>query len=82
MNLLKSTPLTDSKRPLNGYFWSDDGKYILYVKDKNGDENMNIFAVDPMAKATKGVPESRNITPLQEVAAQIYMVSKKILICS
>jgi len=47
------------------------------VKDKNGDENMNIFAVDPMAKATKGVPESRNITPLQEVAAQIYMVSKK-----
>ncbi|ASE61303.1 alpha/beta hydrolase family protein [Chryseobacterium indologenes] len=73
----KARPLTDSKRPLNGYFWSDDGKYILYVKDKNGDENMNIFAVDPMAKATKGVPESRNITPLQEVAAQIYMVSKK-----
>ena len=70
-------PIPDSKRPLNGYFWSDDGKYILYVKDKNGDENMNIFAVDPMAKATKGVPESRNITPLQEVAAQIYMVSKK-----
>ncbi|ATN05387.1 S9 family peptidase [Chryseobacterium indologenes] len=73
----KARPLTDSKRPLNEYFWSDDGKYILYVKDKNGDENMNIFAVDPMAKATKGVPESRNITPLQEVAAQIYMVSKK-----
>ena len=73
----KARPLTDSKRPLNGYFWSDDGTYILYVKDKNGDENMNIFAVDPMAKATKGVPESRNITPLQEVAAQIYMVSKK-----
>ncbi|MEE6128406.1 S9 family peptidase [Chryseobacterium arthrosphaerae] len=73
----KARPLTDSKRPLNGYFWSEDGKYILYVKDNNGDENMNIFAVDPMAKATSGVPASRNITPLKEVAAQIYMVSRK-----
>ncbi|MGN7863844.1 S9 family peptidase [Chryseobacterium sp. 22458] len=73
----KARPLTDSKRPLNGYFWSEDGKYILYVKDNNGDENMNIFAVDPMTKATTGVPASRNITPLKEVAAQIYMVSRK-----
>ncbi|MFS4428029.1 S9 family peptidase [Chryseobacterium sp. S90] len=73
----KARPLTDSKRPMNGYFWSEDGKYILYVKDGNGDENMNIFAVDPMAKVTTGIPESRNITPLKEVTAQIYMVSRK-----
>ncbi|MDR3022784.1 S9 family peptidase [Chryseobacterium sp.] len=73
----KARLLTDSKRPMNGYFWSEDGKYILYVKDGNGDENMNIFAVDPMAKVTTGVPESRNITPLKEVTAQIYMVSRK-----
>ncbi|MBB6330366.1 dipeptidyl aminopeptidase/acylaminoacyl peptidase [Chryseobacterium sediminis] len=73
----KARPLTDSKRPMNGYFWSEDGKYILYVKDGNGDENMNIFAVDPMAKVTSGVPESRNLTPLKEVTAQIYMVSRK-----
>ncbi|TZF98709.1 S9 family peptidase (plasmid) [Chryseobacterium panacisoli] len=73
----KARPLTDSKRPMNGYFWSEDGKYILYVKDGNGDENMNIFAVDPMAKVTTGVPESRNLTPLKEVTAQIYMVSRK-----
>ncbi|KAB1232640.1 S9 family peptidase [Chryseobacterium viscerum] len=73
----KARPLTDSKRPMSGYFWSEDGKYILYVKDGNGDENMNIFAVDPMAKVTSGVPESRNITPLKDVTAQIYMVSRK-----
>jgi hypothetical protein len=48
------------------------------VKDKDGDENMNIFAVDPTASpAEGGVPESKNLTPLKEVAAQIYMVSKK-----
>ncbi|WP_300687391.1 S9 family peptidase [Chryseobacterium sp.] len=73
----KARPLTDSKRPINAYFWSEDGKYILYVKDNNGDENMNVFAVDPMAKATNGVPASRNITPLKEVAVQIYLISRK-----
>lgn len=73
----KARPLTDSKRPLSGYSWSEDGKYILFAKDNNGDENINIFAVDPMAKVTNGVPEARNLTPLKEVAAQIYMASRK-----
>lgn len=74
----KARPLTDSQRPLYGYFWTDDSKYILYVKDKDGDENINIFAVDPMATANaeSGVPESRNLTPLNEVTAQIYDVSR------
>ncbi|MBK8623129.1 MAG: S9 family peptidase [Saprospiraceae bacterium] len=74
----KARPLTDSQRPLYGYFWTDDSKYILYVKDKDGDENINIFAVDPMAAANaeSGVPESRNLTPLNEVTAQIYDVSR------
>ena len=74
----KARPLTDSPRPLYGYFWTDDGKYILYIKDKDGDENMNIFAVDPNASAGKtGVPESRNLTALDKVRAEIYNVSKK-----
>jgi dipeptidyl aminopeptidase/acylaminoacyl peptidase len=74
----KARPLTNSTRPFYGYFWTRDAKYLLYVKDKDGDENMNIFAVDPQGKAGDGgVPESMNLTPLKEVAAQIYMVSKK-----
>lgn len=74
----KARPLTDSQRPLYGYFWTEDGKYILYVKDKDGDENMNVFAVQPNDKAEKGkVPTSRNLTPLEDVSAQIYMVSRK-----
>ncbi|MFW5761179.1 MAG: S9 family peptidase, partial [Cyclobacteriaceae bacterium] len=73
----KAKPLTDSERPLYGYFWTRDGKYILYVKDKDGDENINVFAVDPQDKAEDGkVPESRNLTPLDEVTAQIYNVSQ------
>jgi len=74
----KARPLTSSKRPMQGYFWSYNGKYILYVKDENGDENINIFAVDPMASAeTNKVPVSRNLTPLKGIAAQINLVSKK-----
>lgn len=71
-------PLTDSPRPLYGYFWSRDGKYILYVKDNDGDENMNVFAVAPDAEATEtGVPESRNLTPFEEVTAQLFHASEK-----
>lgn len=68
-------PLTDSKRPLYGYFWTVDGKYILYAKDKDGDENINIFAVDPTKGTKEALPESRNLTPLEEVTARIYQVS-------
>jgi dipeptidyl aminopeptidase/acylaminoacyl peptidase len=71
-------PLTDSKRPLYGYFWTEDGQYILYAKDKDGDENVNVFSVKPSAKAPAGkVPESRNLTPLKDVTVQIFMVSRK-----
>ncbi|MFZ1703227.1 MAG: S9 family peptidase [Saprospiraceae bacterium] len=74
----KARPITDSQRPLYGYFWTDDSKFILYVKDKDGDENINIFAVDPRAAADieTGVPASRNLTPLEDVSAQIYDVSR------
>ena len=72
----EARPLTNSERPLYGFFWSGDGKYILYVKDKGGDENMNIFAVNPSEEAAKGsVPESRNLTNYEDVTAQIYQVS-------
>jgi dipeptidyl aminopeptidase/acylaminoacyl peptidase len=69
-------PLTNSKRPLAGYFWTVDGKYILFVKDNAGDENMNVFAVDPTQKVEGGVPESRNLTPMEEVTARIAHVSQ------
>ncbi len=74
----KARVLTNSKRPTYGYFWTHDSKYILYVKDNDGDENMNVFAVDPLdAYKTETVAISRNLTPMKDVTAQIYEVSKK-----
>jgi dipeptidyl aminopeptidase/acylaminoacyl peptidase len=73
----QARPLTDSPRPLYGYFWTYDGKYILYVKDKDGDENINVYAVDPAAKMEDGkIPESRNLTPKEDVQARIFSVSQ------
>ena len=40
----------DTLRPIRNYFWSRDGKYILYVQDKGGDENFNVYAVSPSDK--------------------------------
>jgi len=69
--------LTASSSPILGYFWSRDSKYILYVNDIGGDENMNVFAVNPSAPAVGAAPQSKNLTPLKEVTAQIYSVSRK-----
>jgi dipeptidyl aminopeptidase/acylaminoacyl peptidase len=72
-------PVTaDTTRPVRGYFWSRDGKYILYIQDKGGDENWHIYAVDPRAKLEAGqdVPPARDLTPYENVAATIYALPK------
>jgi len=60
---------TESKRPVAGFFWTRDSKYILYVKDHDGDENYNVYAVDPTAKTAAGedAPASRDLTGLKGV---------------
>ncbi len=69
---------TETKRPVPGYFWTRDSKYILYVKDTDGDENFNIYAVDPAAKPAAGAeaPPSRDLTGLKGVRTRIYEVPK------
>ena len=72
-------PITaDMKRPVAQYFWSRDSKFVLYVQDQGGDENYNVYAVDPAAApvADTGVPAARNITDAKGVRAFIYAVPK------
>ena len=66
----------ETKRPVGGYFWSQDGKYILFVKDNGGDENFNVYAVNPNDKPANGaaVPAARNLTEGKKVRAFIYGV--------
>ncbi len=68
----------DPKRPIPGFFWSRDGKQILFVQDKDGDENFNVYAVDPSASPAPGkdAPEARNLTAAKGARAQILSVPK------
>ena len=73
-------PVTaDTARPIRSYFWSRDAKYILWVQDQGGDENFNVYAVDPNAPAQEGskVPPARNLTGAKGARTLIYHVSKR-----
>lgn len=75
----EAKPLTaDTLRPVRSYFWSRDGKFILYVQDKGGDENFNIYAVDPKEGPALGsdIPVNRDLTKLKGVRVFIYAVPK------
>jgi dipeptidyl aminopeptidase/acylaminoacyl peptidase len=69
---------TETKRPIAGFFWTRDGKYILYVKDNDGDENYNVYAVDPSASPVAGAdaPASRDLTGLKGVRVELVDVPK------
>ncbi|MGH9906201.1 MAG: S9 family peptidase, partial [Pyrinomonadaceae bacterium] len=72
-------PVTaDTTRPIPAYFWSRDGKYILFVQDKAGDENYLVYAVNPADSPAAGqeVPAARNLTDLKGVRAQIVNVPR------
>jgi dipeptidyl aminopeptidase/acylaminoacyl peptidase len=69
---------TETKRPVAGYLWTRDSKYILFAKDNDGDENFNVYAVDPSAKPAPSAdaPPSRDLTGLKNVRVMLYDVPK------
>lgn len=71
-------PITADKRPIPGYFWSRDGKYILFVQDQAGDENYNVYGVNPADSPAAGqeVPAARNLTEAKGIRASIYSVPR------
>jgi dipeptidyl aminopeptidase/acylaminoacyl peptidase len=68
----------EATRPIRSYFWSHDSKYILYVQDAGGDENFNVYAIDPSMPADEktGVPPTRALTNLKGVRTTIYSAPK------
>ena len=69
---------TESKRPVAGFFWTRDSKSILFVKDHDGDENYNVYAVDPAAQPAAGAdaPPSRDLTGLKGTRVILYELPK------
>jgi dipeptidyl aminopeptidase/acylaminoacyl peptidase len=68
----------EATRPIRNYFWSHDSKFLLYVQDSGGDENFNVYAVNPALPADPdtGVPPTRALTNLKGVRTIIYAVPK------
>jgi dipeptidyl aminopeptidase/acylaminoacyl peptidase len=72
-------PITnDTKRPIPGYFWTWDSRYILFTQDQGGNENFNVYAVNPAEQPAAGqdVPQARNLTDAKNVRATIYDVPR------
>ena len=69
---------TETKRPVAGYLWARDSKYIVFVKDNAGDENFNVYAVDPAAKPDAGAdaPPSRDLTGVKGVRVMLFAAPK------
>ncbi len=61
----------DRKRGIHYYSWAHDGKHLLYIQDKDGDENWHVYATD----VKKG--ETRDLTPIEGVTARVVKVSHK-----
>src|SRR5258708_21244440 len=59
-------PVTkDEDRGVPFYFWAQDNKHIMYIQDVGGNENWPLYATNLETR------ETRDLTPLQYVLAQI-----------
>jgi dipeptidyl aminopeptidase/acylaminoacyl peptidase len=69
----QAKPVTQEKqRPIPTHSWAYDSKHILYVQDKNGDENFHVYATNVESGATK------DLTPIAGVRAEIQEISHKL----
>ncbi len=60
----------DTNRGIFRYFWAHDNKRIMYLQDKDGDENWRLYDVD------LETGEERDLTPYDNVQVRIVDVSK------
>ncbi|KST69163.1 peptidase S9 [Mastigocoleus testarum BC008] len=61
----------DKKRGIRRYFWTYDGKQLIYLQDINGNENYNLYAVNVNTK------EVRNLTPYKNIQARTIALDHK-----
>ncbi|MFG0330881.1 MAG: S9 family peptidase [Phycisphaerales bacterium] len=68
----QAKPVTkDDGRGIRNYFWAYTNDQIVYLKDKDGDENWRVYAVEVETG------ETTDLTPVDGVAARIQEVSHK-----
>ncbi len=61
----------DRDRGIRSYWMAFTNDHILYIQDKNGDENWRLFVVDLKTDAVK------DLTPFEDVQARLQHISPK-----
>jgi dipeptidyl aminopeptidase/acylaminoacyl peptidase len=56
---------SDKKRGVRTYSWQQDGQHILYIQDRDGDENWHVYQTNLETRNT------RDLTPFEGVQASI-----------
>jgi dipeptidyl aminopeptidase/acylaminoacyl peptidase len=68
----KAEPVTnDRRRGIRSYRWAYTDAHVLYIQDKDGDENWHVYATDLRTK------ETRDLTPFPATQARIQHVSRR-----
>jgi dipeptidyl aminopeptidase/acylaminoacyl peptidase len=68
----QAKPVThEMKRGVRQHLWAYTSRHVLYLQDKDGDENWHVFAVDLGSGAIK------DLTPYAGVQARVQQVSPK-----
>jgi dipeptidyl aminopeptidase/acylaminoacyl peptidase len=59
-----SVVTADKKRGIRNFSWQWDGEHILYIQDRDGDENWHVYQTNLKTRAT------RDLTPFEGIQAQ------------
>ena len=59
----------DKKRGIQRYFWAYDNRHLVYLQDKDGDENSRAYAIDLTTL------EIRDLTPFKDTQARVEETS-------
>ncbi|MBM4112426.1 MAG: S9 family peptidase [Phycisphaerae bacterium] len=72
LSVVDAKPVTRSQdRPIMRYQWAHNGEQILYMKDRGGNENFHVYAVD------LATGKDRNLTPGDSVRGGIVDADKQ-----
>jgi dipeptidyl aminopeptidase/acylaminoacyl peptidase len=62
---------SDKKRGIYNYFWRPDSEHIVYIQDKDGDENWHIYQTNLKTLVT------HDLTPFNDVHSSVVGLNRK-----
>ncbi|TVP90520.1 MAG: S9 family peptidase [Thioalkalivibrio sp.] len=78
--LESARPLTAESRSIMGFFWSRDGEHLIFVRDRDGDEDreLRVIALDDATRDApdRPLPESRHLAGGDGVQARVLHVPR------